>query len=1151
MLKTQTIIWLDHTEKEFRRIISEGETPFLGLNVGFFKQSWKDYIAKHLQGTQEQTPLFLTMLSKWPAVATTYLTLYIVEGYGTRGNHEVYPFINQAISSGNKHISQQEKELLWKAFRKACLVLGLDVMQRKSGSNYMVHEYLHQCGIPLKYIKELTKRMLHYGSIVGFPEDDDPVSIRLWQDGLIQKLGSLSVTVTETLESDANGYYVRLFTRLISDNYVLPDKSLTIAQKMFQAISDADHKLKYLLRSRVMLVPRIVWRDDVLGVELPIGDNITWIIFLGDNEPFTIRGHIETQFNAFDTEPLAKEVTIKNDQNDIKYSHKLWQEGKANRFLIFDENGYFVTNGVLADEKPICIDPGEYVFVSRFKSKHKEDECFEVSQDPSLYQWQEILLPDEKIELQRGPAKCVIQSLSRPLIKVEGESIQDIKGKEVFLSHELSLKIIIPKELIEITEQGFIAKIKAQGIKDDIEIDINPDSDGVFTLNFEQIAQQWDIRLDYILLELKQKGINRSIVRKRLLVWNGLEKVKDRISFCCSKIPENIDRDSCENLNIDDSNSKIKFRDDSKRTFRMVFKLSEKRNLTLTWSVPGIFLHVEDYSSGQVIESPIKKGVTRSIKSDSREVLEIRTTYDGILSLGKYRQAIKKKIGKKRIHFSSLVEYLSPDADTLSFLQEGTATEQPLIKLVTPHDVLEYSSENKNDSHFVKFSLTSQTEEIRCKVMELFSGSKDSFEIKCNDPQALLNPNAKATAFCSTTSDAYVHELQFNFEQFHQGAWIINFEVKINDRWGILSNPRDDVFSSGFILNHLGQQGSSIFLNRLFDMVPDEDKLLVFERFHKALLVCYALESWPTLKWISAFWQQLIQSFDYQSEKVLGALITLSLLSPPETSSPSWFPLLSIGASVPEIYTQPYNLYKKLSKQSTVFSVFHQIKKPYVNLFQNNLIAISVAGGFKNLVKIVQGHEPSQFDLKQYKETLIIRDLPERWSLLSSEDWIPGNGDYLGPLHYHFAIDSLKKKYNDSLLGNEIRRGYALRLVNRLQNNVLENFAPDIPKYLYEAKELGLFAPESEEGWNQEEENLYEIIHFLSIYAAVCRWEVRIPGTLENFNKKINEILKTEPHLIQQAVGYLLYVGADIFYFYLLLWEVIFKIDIQSELTIV
>lgn len=1145
MFKPQTIIWLDHTEKELRKLISEGETPFLGLNVGFFKQSWKDYISKNLQTTKYEYKLFLEMLFKWPAISATYLTLFIVEGYGTRGNHEVYPFIDKAISDGNKRISSSDKESLWTVFRRACLSLGLDTQLRKSGTNYMVDEYLKQCGIPLEYIPELTDRMLRYGSVAGFPEDDDPISVRLWQDGLIQRLGNISVTVKKTLASDENGYYIRLFSRLMSDDYTLSKDALRTEQIMFHAIENADNKLKISARSQVMLVPRVVWRDDVLGLELPPGETVIWTISHGD-ESFDVGGHLETQFSAFDTEQLPKEVIIKNNQNDIKYSHKLWEEGKANRFLIFDENGYFVTNGGLATEKSICIDPGEYVFVSRFKSKHKENECYEVSQDPNIYQWQEILLPDEEIELQRGPAKCVIQSLSRPLIKVEGESIQDIKGKEVFLSHELLLKIIISKELVEITEQGFVAKIKSQGIKDDIEIDVNPDDNGVFTLNFEQVLQQWDLRLDYILVELKQKGINRSIVRKRLLVWNGLENVKDRIAFFCSKVPDNIDRDSCENLDIDDSNSKIKFRDDSKRTFRMIFKLSEKRNLTLIWSVPGIFLHVEDFSSDQVIESPIKKGITRSIKNDSREVLEIRTTFDGVLSLGEYRQVIKKKIGKKRIHFSSLVEYLTPDADTLSFLEEGTATEQPLIKLVTPHEVLEYSSENKNDSHHVKFSLTSQTEEIRCKVVELFSGSKDSFEIKCNDPQALLNPETKASAFCLTTTEAYVYELQFNFDKFHQGAWIINFEVKINGRWGILSNSRDDVFSSGFILNHLEQQGSSIFLNRLFDMVPDEERMLVFERFHKALLVCYALESWPTLKWISDFWQQLIHTFDYQSEKELGALIILSLLSPPETSSPSWFPLLSIGASVPEIYAQPCNLYKKLSKQFTVFSVFHQIKKPYVNLFQDNLITISVAGGFKNFIKIVQGKEPSQFDLKQYKETLMIRDLPERWSLLSSEDWIPGNGDYLGSLHYRFAIDSLKSKYSDSLLGNEIRRGYALRLANRLQNSVLENFAPGIPEHLYEAEELGLFSPEPEEGWNQEAENLHEIIHFLSIYAAVCRWETRIPGTLENFNKKINDILKIEPYLIQQAVGYLLYVGADIFYFYLLLWEVIFKIDVQS-----
>ena len=167
------------------------------------------------------------------------------------------------------------------------------------------------------------------------------------------------------------------------------------------------------------------------------------------------------------------------------------------------------------------------------------------------------------------------------------------------------------------------------------------------------------------------------------------------------------------------------------------------------------------------------------------------------------------------------------------------------------------------------------------------------------------------------------------------------------------------------------------------------------------------------------------------------------------------------------------------------------------------------------------------------------QDLSERLRLLQEDDWQPGKGDYLGALHYLYAVEKLQKSYSDTLAGNDYRRGKALYLSRTLHHFPLNG----LPAHLGNGMSYLHFLNQNrEDEISVDEENILQIAHFLSLLARVCRWECRNEGSLNKFLAKARQVVADEIQF-ESVLGYLLYIGRDIFGFYLLLWESILTAD--------
>jgi hypothetical protein len=174
-----------------------------------------------------------------------------------------------------------------------------------------------------------------------------------------------------------------------------------------------------------------------------------------------------------------------------------------------------------------------------------------------------------------------------------------------------------------------------------------------------------------------------------------------------------------------------------------------------------------------------------------------------------------------------------------------------------------------------------------------------------------------------------------------------------------------------------------------------------------------------------------------------------------------------------------------------------------------------------------------------------MEDLSERLRLLRQHEWQPGEGDYLGSLHYRFSLDLLRANYRASLSGNEYRRGKALSICRNIRSMALQG-VPQPIRNSQTVLNLDTRIYDEDYVMPMDEENVQLITKFLSGYARACRWEVRKPGTLEDIWNQVRNHLGSRQDL-ELVLGYLLTLGKDVFLYYLLLWEVVFKTDVDSQ----
>lgn len=1138
-------IWLLRVEPTLRERLDSGETPFLGLYSDLFSNASREKLRGEIHRAKDPFQGYLSGLKRWPAVFSAYLTSYVVDGYGAEGNAAVWPFVTDALLAGRRSLTQLEQELLWERYRNACVRLGLEVLPKGSVPNHRVAELLHQAGVPSRYLDLLTERMLHHAKLSGTPEADDPKDLALWCDALVERLGSsVPVTVARAIESDRGGYYARLFLSVLAGDDADPNGSdRSTRARMAEVVAGAQTDQRQLLQQG-LTIPRIVWRDDLLGVELPAGGSTEWQIEV-DSQGHTYLGASEARFIPFDT-PLPGVVRISRGNGHLPKTVEVWSDGRNNRLLAFDGAGSLVGGTCLNAGEPLHVEPGAVTLVLRFRPDGDETALTELSLDPRLYAMSCELAPGEPLKLQRGPAEVTLVARSRSTLALTGQSFRGIGGNELHATTGLTLRGQVPLELLADDSAGLVVALSAPGLDEPLELPIEPSPEGELELDLEPIFESWTPGLVRLRIELRRSGLRRSMARLATWLWVGLTRIEDRSRFHCGALPTNLDADASDNLARDEAQGILTYRSDAKRFFRLVFAVDSGRMVQFTAAVPGAFMELKRFRDGQVEEQALRKGTVLALRSDSREVLEVYSTQGGILRLGRMHQEISPRAGLRRLHLSTLAEYLEPGINRLS-IEHPSGFLEPLLQLVTPHRVLDMSSREEGGIFRIQLDLPTTADALRCAAHDVLTGQELALDLVCNDTTARLDRSVRGWLTCGErqVSGQFRHTLEFPLERWDTGAWLLQVEARLKGHWGSLVNEREDVYAWGFLLDEVGAPTSRAWLVGQLENLEQDTTIRVFKRIHQALLPCYAPDVWSGIRWLADGWQHLARTFAPAGGQLLTELLALDALTPPETSQASWFPLLMPGVALSWIYSAEAMAYRGVGSRAGLIGEISQIRQPLCELFIQHHLEQTLAFGFANVTEMQRGTPPHGFSLIRYRQALAARNIDDAWSQLSREDWRPTAGDYLGPVHWRYALGSLERRYRATLTGNAVRRGWAMHLVHALHDLELGDLAQGLPAHLGDASGLGLLIARPDDGWTQEQLNLRLIDRLLCLFAAVCRWESRGP-VLAAWYDSLQEARLPDATAISQALGYLLYVGRDVLEFYLLLWELVFAADADT-----
>jgi hypothetical protein len=162
---------------------------------------------------------------------------------------------------------------------------------------------------------------------------------------------------------------------------------------------------------------------------------------------------------------------------------------------------------------------------------------------------------------------------------------------------------------------------------------------------------------------------------------------------------------------------------------------------------------------------------------------------------------------------------------------------------------------------------------------------------------------------------------------------------------------------------------------------------------------------------------------------------------------------------------------------------------------------------------------------------------------LDDDGFLPGPGDYLGPLHLRHALRSLENRYKASLSGNELRRGQAIWYCQQVRRRLPRLDGTGTPPKLQGKSPPVSPWQSADDGVDEEatltRQHLDSMAHLLASLAWACRLGARRPGTLEAWLTCVNQ----DDIPLQGPLSYLLQVGEAIFSFYLLLWDLILMAD--------
>jgi hypothetical protein len=728
---------------------------------------------------------------------------------------------------------------------------------------------------------------------------------------------------------------------------------------------------------------------------------------------------------------LPAELKVRGLANGQKLHVTVWEDVKPNRLLFFSEAGRLVGRGQLAQTDPLTLPPGGYVVLARFVPGDVQAD--EISDEPRLVSFPLLLEPGDKHVLSNGPARLAIHAECVPLIRWMGEVHTSKEGVE-FRHGEMTLEVILPKDWLGQAATYELTLNPGERGESRV-VSLKLDAKGKASFSVSELAAQagWKSGLMRLVAELRRSGEARILLRMATLFWLGLDKISRGLRFHCAAWPDNLKLEFGENL--ERSGDDLVVKEVAARSVRLVFALSEKRQQSLTWNVPGLFVEVETVAeSGASVRSRRAMGSTETVSLTSAKQILVIASDPGTLRLGDWSLRVDfSRHATKLLGAAFLASRLTPLSNSLVYENEITGTSLEVLRLTQPHDVKSFGAKVQSGQFVIHLHVNEAVDAVAVRVKALHADDNDHFTLSATLDEWTCSRFGRAKLMVPhTDAGGYAAYVYLDLDYWPAGAWLFDLDAQIKGVWGHLQNSRQDVYTAGLLWAGGGQALTPRAWLEEVEALDDRAALALLHRLHAAIQLCYALEAWNGIAWLADAWKVLAKRWRGREAEALPSLADMVAMRPPKDSSPSWLPQLSIAATLPGMFSLAAEEYRCVDEKPQALPramrAMAEMTSRWPTVFPD-LLHFSAAAACANFPAIAsRGAAPQGVNPQRYIEAMQSVPYEEYQYPLSDDEILPGPGSYLGPLHYRHAWRALEMAYERTLQGNDVWRGQGIGL---------------------------------------------------------------------------------------------------------------------------
>lgn len=1087
--------------------IAESVSPYIGLIPELLSEKDYQYVLDALKATPGTYGNLVTGLKKYPALFVSYIVESIQIHMGVDSNTAVYGCLNLALNKQAKvSRSEADKEDLWHAFRRACRLLGLPVSNRKFGPNFMVDAYLEQVAVFDSARDDVNAKLDLYAKKNGIPDKFDSSECQSWFQDFLDTVGKrLQVRVKRALINDRNLFYVGQFLESVESKEITSGKPAYAQSQL----------------------PKLCFDGQNLKLSFVPNDQERWSISVDDETSDLEPDELVSSFylEGFDT----KRIMVGSSTTNQSIEFNLWQNDQDNQFIIFEKNsGHFLSAHSLVEEG-VTIKPGVYLLLSRFTVLEDWFTTSDIT-DSEFDVGEFVVNPGEVHRISRGPTTFYISANSQAMISIEGLIIAPAQGEQFLKASTATITTLIPEEW-EMDEE-YELEINCLATNEKVIHPVALDEHNTsLTLEFKNINTSWIPCFSRVQIKLRVSGKTRVLAQASFLAWFGLSELSEGWAPICAELPRNIEKETCDNLYIDEVKAALQVKDELEPYIKLSFltRPGSTNRHKITFAQPGTYLYLSDPINGQS-ERPLVSGSNLVGNYRDRRLLRVFSTESVELWFGD--TLLHDKFDKRSsvlFRVAGLLDKIQKanrkSSNLLYTRHVGTGKLTPLLRIISRHNLDGWHVNITGKRIGLKIVGADEVKKLQLIATEALSQRTIEIELTANEGGTTLVPGEISGILISSVEST---ELSLDTSMIPDGFWFFDVKGKVSGRWGAFRNERKDRHALGLIkFNGELIKGDDELYRQTIETLSLEEKTSALEFVNEILSDCYALSCWESMGFLKDIWENLVYDEAVVGDGNARNVVSYCRVIPDETASKTWVRLIHIGGFNPKIFTREAIFYKNVHVTDDInlrcLKLMHVCQNDLARVVREERVHPAVALAFSNRLELSRDStaEPTDLDVDQFRETLLSGQSKSVLEFAKK----PKSSELLTYEHLFFAQSELVKHWRRSSVGYlHIRSSLAtvaLHFASKSEHTPARIF--------------------SDEFFLEEQEQL--VIHALFVlvleFARVSR--LRDEEALTSFQRECESLMPSQDVDPRLMWSLMLNISTEYFHFYLLVWEIYFN----------